>query len=143
MVTVEDILMSKGPDVIVSSRKTTVYEAARLMVEANTGSVVIKDGDVVEGIFTERDLLRRVVATQKDPAETLLGDVMTESVLSVGLSLDARDCLSLMQQHHIRHLAVMEDGALIGMISIRDVLTAEFREDEEIIHDLQDQEDQS
>jgi IMP dehydrogenase len=141
MSTVEDILMSKGPDVIVASQATTVHEAVRLMCEANVGSIVIKDGDTVEGIFTERDLLRRVVNTLKDPATTALADVMTSPVRSVELHADVRDCFRLMCELHIRHLLVMEQGALIGMIGLRDVLAAELHDDEQIIHELENKGD--
>ena len=68
MTTVEDILMTKGPDVVVTSSDTTALEAARLMSRANVGSLVIKDGAEIAGVFSERDLLKRVVAAGKDPA---------------------------------------------------------------------------
>jgi IMP dehydrogenase len=138
MSTVEDILMAKGPDVIVASQATTVHEAVRLMCEANVGSVVVKDGHEVEGIFTERDLLRRVVNTLKDPITTTLGAVMTTPVKSVELHADVRECFRMMKELHIRHLAVMEQDALVGMIGLRDVLAAELEEDEKIIHDMEE-----
>lgn len=138
MSTVEDILMSKGPDVIVASQETTVHEAVRLMCEANVGSLIIKDGDVVEGIFTERDLLRRVVNTLKDPTTTTLGKVMTSPVRSVPLAMDVRECFRLMKDLHVRHLAVMEQDVLVGMIGLRDVIAAELEDDEQIIHDMKE-----
>jgi signal-transduction protein with cAMP-binding, CBS, and nucleotidyltransferase domain len=130
MATVEDILMTKGPDVIVAGPKTTAREAVRMMCEANVGSVVIKIDDQVEGIFTERDLLRRVVAPGKSPDETELQELMTSPVRSVDLNTDVRECGQIFTNDHIRHLAVMEQGALLGMISLRDVLAIELREDE-------------
>ncbi|NBB96501.1 MAG: CBS domain-containing protein [Planctomycetes bacterium] len=139
MSTVEDILMAKGPDVIVTSRETTVHESVRLMCEANVGSVIVKDGDAVEGIFTERDLLRRVVNTLKDPTTTPLGDVMSSPVRSVELGMDVRQCFRLMTELRVRHLAVMEQDALVGMISLRDVLAAELQDDEEIIQEMEGQ----
>jgi CBS domain-containing protein len=130
MATVEDILMSKGPDVIIASPQTTVLEASKMMAEGNVGSVIIKTDESPLGIFTERDLLKRVVAKGKDPAETPLGDVMTSPVKSVSLRTSVRDCSEQITAEHIRHLAVVEEGALVGMISFRDVLVAEVKEQE-------------
>ncbi|MCD4826022.1 MAG: CBS domain-containing protein [Phycisphaerae bacterium] len=136
MATVEDILMTKGPDVIVAAPSTTVHEAVTMMCEANVGSVVIKDGGDVQGIFTERDLLRRVVAPGRSTETTELSEVMSGPIASVGLATDVRTCSNTFATKHIRHLAVMEEGTLLGMISLRDVLTIELEEDEEIIHEM-------
>jgi CBS domain-containing protein len=131
MKTVNDILMAKGPDVTVGLPETTALEAARLMNEAKCGSLVVMDGQTPVGIFTERDVLTRLVAKQRNPETATLGDLMTPQVTSVGLHTPVRQCAKVMQQQHIRHLAVMEEGALIGMISFRDVLDAELAEVEQ------------
>ena len=136
MATVENILMTKGPDVIVASKDTTVREAVNLMCEANVGSVIIKDGDIVEGIFTERDLLRRVVSPGHNTDATLLGQVMTSPVRSVDLSTPVSTCKDIFTHEHIRHLAIIEQNSLLGMISLRDVLTAKLVEDEKLIHEI-------
>lgn len=125
MTTVEQVLAVKGPDVIVASLSTTVLEAAKLMSEANVGSVVIREEGQVLGIFTERDLLRRVVAHKKDPSQIQLQEVMSSPVKSCRLNDDIRDCAEELTRTHIRHLAVIEDGALVGLISFRDVLTTQ------------------
>lgn len=139
MQTVEDILMAKGPDVIVASPGTTVLEAVRLMAEAKVGSLIVKDDDGVAGIFTERDLLSRVVARSLEPGATMLADVMSSPVESVRLTTTVDDVGIAMSRSHIRHLVVMEDGALIGVVGLRDVLAAQLREDERQLHELQDQ----
>ncbi len=136
MATVEDILMVKGPGVIVASRDTTVREAVNLMCEANVGSVIIKDGERVEGIFTERDLLRRVVSLGRDPNQTQLGSVMTSPVRSVSLRTSVTRCKDILTHEHIRHLAIVEGGTLIGIIGLRDVLTAKLEEDEKLLYDI-------
>lgn len=133
MATVEDILMSKGPDVIVTTPLTTVHEAVVMMCEAGVGAVVITDQNRVCGIFTERDLLRRVVAPRRDPNRTELHEVMTSPVRSVSLHTDVRQCGDLFTQQHLRHLAVMESDTLLGMISLRDVLAIELAEDEQLL----------
>ncbi|MBN1553650.1 MAG: CBS domain-containing protein [Phycisphaerae bacterium] len=134
MATVEDILMTKGPDIIVASSSTTVHEAAVLMCEANVGAVIIKEDDEVKGIFTERDMLRRVVVPGRNPDTTNLSEVMTSPVFSISLNTDVRECGELFTKKHLRHLAIVEEGALIGMISLRDVLSLELAEDEQILH---------
>ena len=125
--TVEDVLMIKGPDVIVTSRETTVREAARMMAEANCGAVIVLDPGQEMGIFTERDVLRRVVAVGADPQNTPLSEVMSSPVHQVPLSATVRQCTEIMTSQHIRHLAAVEEGALVGVISFRDVLSAEIR----------------
>lgn len=128
MSTVEDILMTKGPDVIIASARNMVLDVAKMMSQANVGSVIIKDDEAPAGIFTERDLLRKIVAARRDPATTPLSDVMTSPVTSVGLSTTIEECVDVLTREHIRHLAVVEDGALIGMISFRDVMAAGLRD---------------
>ena len=127
MITVEDILMGKGPDTIVATSTTTVLEAATLMAEDNIGSVIIRDGNEVKGIFTERDLLRRVVAARKDPSVIVLAEVMSSPVNACRLDDDVRECAKLLAETNTRHLAVIEDGALVGLISLRDVQAAQAR----------------
>ena len=130
MTTVEQVLAVKGPDVIVASSSTTVLEAAKLMSEANVGSVVVREEGQVLGIFTERDLLRRVVAHKKDPSQIQLQEVMSSPVKICRLNDDIRDCAEQLTRTHIRHLAVTEDDALVGLISFRDVLTAQVHDAE-------------
>ena len=127
MITVEDILMGKGPDIIVASSTTTVLEAAKLMAEDNIGSVIIRDDDEILGIFTERDLLRRVVAAGKDPSTIVLADVMSSPVNACRLDDDVRKCARVLSETNTRHLAVVEEGALVGLISLRDVQAAQAR----------------
>jgi len=121
MTTVEQILAVKGPDVIVVAPASTVQEASRLMAEANVGSVIVRDEGAVLGIFTERDLLRRVVAEGKDPSAVPVAEVMSSPVLSCRLEDDIATCAKRLADSHIRHLAVIEGGALIGLIGLRDI----------------------
>ena len=131
MTTVEDILMVKGPDVIVAAPTSTVFEAAKLMAEGNVGSVIVRSEGQVLGIFTERDLLRRVIAPGKDPAGVTLSEVMTSPVKSCRLSDDIHTCAQLLKDSRIRHLAVIECGALVGLIGLRDINAALLATQEE------------
>lgn len=124
MTTVEDILMVKGPDVIVADPETTVLEAARLMNEDNVGSVIVRKNGEIVGIFTERDLLRRVVAVRKDPASVRLAEVMSSPIRSCRLGDTVEDCARIFNESRIRHLAVIEDDALVGLIGLRDIQKA-------------------
>ena len=137
MPTIEDILMVKGPDVIVTASSSSVLEAAKLMTQANVGSVIVRDSGEVLGIFTERDLLRRVVARRKDPSSVPLREVMSSPVKSCRLGDDVQDCANMLTRSRIRHLAVVEEGELVGLIGLRDVLTAELRSTEEKVQALQ------
>lgn len=127
MLTIEDILMVKGPDVIVTSLNTTVLEAAKLMDEANVGSVIIRENDEINGIFTERDLLRRVVAKGKDPSDISVGSVMSSPVTSCRLGDDVQHWIDELAKAHIRHVVVVEDGSLIGLIGLRDMITTQLQ----------------
>jgi CBS domain-containing protein len=122
MMTVEQVLAVKGPDVIVTGPEATVLDVCKLMAEANVGSVIIREEGKVLGIFTERDLLRRVVAAGKDPSVVPVREAMSAPVLRCRLSDDVADCAKRLAGGHIRHLAVIEEGALVGLLSLRDLL---------------------
>ena len=100
----------------------TVLEVARMMVEHNIGAVpVLQDGQLV-GIFSERDLMIRVVVGGKDPARTLVAQVMTDDPLTVAPSDPLETCMTLMRRHGFRHLPVCSGRELKGVISLRDIL---------------------
>jgi CBS domain-containing protein len=138
MSTIEQILVIKGPDVIVASPQKTVLEAAKMMSDANVGSVVVREGDEIKGIFTERDLLCRLVARSRDPAATALSEVMSSPVRTCSLADDVDGVADELTREHIRHLAVVDKGALVGMISLRDVMAAQIRDTRQKIKDLEE-----
>jgi CBS domain-containing protein len=110
----------------------TVLEVASLMVEHNIGAVpVLKDGQLT-GIFSERDLMRRVVVGGKDPARTPVSQVMTEDPLTVAPNDPVETCMTLMKRHGFRHLPVCAGRELKGVISLRDIL----------LHDLDEKDDE-
>lgn len=106
----------------------TVLEVAQAMVARNIGAVpVLRDGILV-GIFSERDLMKRVVAESRDPRKTRLEEVMTEDPLSVGPAETVANCMILMRHHGFRHLPVCEGNRLLGIISLRDLILHDLTE---------------
>ena len=108
--------------------QTTVREAALLMAGANSGAVLVVEGETLAGIFTERDVVFRVIARGLDPASTPLQTVMTTEPITVHPDRTFGHALSLMHENHFRHLPVVADGKLLGIVSARDALDPELEE---------------
>lgn len=121
MTTVEDILLQKGSDVISTTTTTTIREAARKMVEANVGCILVEEAGEIVGIFTERDLLRRVIDEDRDPQTTLIREVMSSPVKACHPGDDFQECARTLAINSFRHLAVMENDEAVGVISLRDL----------------------
>jgi CBS domain-containing protein len=110
----------------------TVLETVQAMVERNIGAVPVMHNGKLMGIFSERDLMKRVVAEGRDPRSTCLAEVMTEDPLTVSTNEDLESCMSLMRRHGFRHVPVCKDGHLVGIVSLRDIL----------LHDLSEKDDE-
>lgn len=126
MSTVSTILSKKGSHVYSISQQATVLDAAKLMNEHRIGALVVSgegdQADQVLGIFTERDVLRRVVAERRDPAQTTIADVMTRQVACISPDTPVEEARAIFRQRRIRHLPVVDDnGRLQGMVSIGDM----------------------
>ncbi|HZN67541.1 MAG TPA: CBS domain-containing protein [Tepidisphaeraceae bacterium] len=122
MPSVRDVLASKGSQVLSISPDATVLDAVNLMNAHKVGALVVMDGDEVVGMFTERDVLQRVVGAAKPAAGTLVSDVMTSDVICCQPAADLDDVAATMKHRRIRHLPVCNgDGRLQGMISMGDV----------------------
>jgi CBS domain-containing protein len=106
----------------------TVLEVAQAMVARNIGAVPVLRGGVLVGIFSERDLMKRVVAEGLDPRTTRLEEVMTEDPLTVSPSESVENCMVLMRRHGFRHLPICEGKQLLGVVSLRDVLLHDLTE---------------
>ncbi len=111
----------------------TVLEASRQMVANNIGAVpVLREGELV-GIFSERDIMKRVVAEGRDPARTRVSEVMTADPLTVDIRDSIEHCMVLMKQHGFRHLPICDGKKLKGIVSLRDILLRDLTEkDEEV-----------
>jgi CBS domain-containing protein len=136
MATVKDILAKKGDFVEQVGRGSTVVEAAQRMNERHIGAVVVTDGEAVVGIFSERDLLGRVVAARKDPASTRVGDVMSTPVAVCHLNTSLDECRSVMTAKRVRHMPVVEEGRLVGIITSGDIMAAEVQVQQQTIEYL-------
>lgn len=122
MPTAQSVLDRKGTEVATVDRHATILDAARLMNERRIGALVVVDKEKVVGIFTERDILCRVVAEECDPAQTHVGDVMTSPMACCRRDTKIAECQAVMTDKRIRHLPVVEAGTLYGMISSGDIL---------------------
>ena len=122
--TVNQILNAKGKNVYSVRSTTTVYEALKVMGEKNIGAILIIDGSELKGILSERDYARKIVLKDKSSKETFVHEIMESNVFTVKLSNNIEDCMELMSEKRIRHLPVVEDGTVIGIISISDVVKA-------------------
>jgi CBS domain-containing protein len=127
---ISDLL--KRQSVISAESHQTVLEIARLMVEHNIGAVPLLQGGQLAGIFTERDLMSRVVVAGKDPARTPVSQVMTEDPMAVTPEDSLETCMTLMRRHGFRHLLVCSGRELKGVVSLRDIL----------LHDLDEKDDE-
>lgn len=120
--TVQDILAKKGTTVISITPDETVLRAAELMSDRGIGGLVVIVGGRLTGIFTERDILRRVVSQRRDPGTTKVADVMTTPVTSCAPNTPLEECAALMTSRRIRHLPVVGTNGIIGVITIGDLL---------------------
>ena len=134
--TVREMLRGKS-DVYTVEPDTTVFEALRLMADKNIGAVLVHSDQTLHGIFSERDYARKVILLGKTSRETLVKEIMTSPVISVEPHRTADECMALMTQKRVRHLPVMEQGRLVGVISIGDVVRAVVGDQQFTIDSLQ------
>ena len=116
----------------------TIAEAARYMTERNVGAVCVLEGERLVGILSERDMMKRVIAPNRDPGTTRVADVMTAKPVVVDVHEGFEKCLKVMKQANIRHLPVVEGDKLVGLVSLRDLLQVDRDEKEEEIKYMQD-----
>jgi CBS domain-containing protein len=137
MSTVRDLLVRKGTAVVDIAPQRTVLDAAHLMNEKGIGGVIVTENSVLVGIFTERDIMRRVVAAGRDPATTLIGDVMTKECVTVTADIKIAVCRAMMTARRVRHLPVVNDGGIVGLVTSGDILAYEVQQAEAQIEQLE------
>ena len=124
MKTVIDILRAKGDEVYTIAPQETVFDALKKMAEYDIGALVVVEAGRVVGIFTERDYARKMILKERSSRDTPVRKVMTDHVITVDPSTTIDVCVDLMTYRHIRHLPVIENNQLIGVVSIGDILKA-------------------
>ena len=123
MITVAEILRAKPQAAVYSVTPTTsVLEAIKLMGEKGIGALVVLDKGRLAGIVSERDYARKIVLLERSAAEIAISEIMTTDVLTVGPRDTSQQCMQLMTDRHLRHLPVLADGELIGLLSIGDLV---------------------
>ena len=122
MATVRDMIRKKDGDIFLIAPDATVFEALKLMAQHNTGALLVMSNDMVDGIISERDCVRKVELDEKNVRETSISEVMTSKVISINADEPLEECMALMLEKSIRHLPVYDGTKLLGLISVRDVL---------------------
>lgn len=122
MVTIRDLLRVKGDDVWSVTPKTCVLDTLRVMADKGVGALLIMEGSRIAGIFSERDFARAIAKTGQCILDHPVGEYMTTQVVTIEPDQSVEECMQMMTREHIRHLPVMEDRRLIGLISIGDVV---------------------
>jgi CBS domain-containing protein len=123
----------EAQETVIIGPQRSVLEAAGVMTSRQIGAVPVVDQDRLVGIFTERDILARVVAARLDPAATPVVDVMSSDLVTAEVTEAYDVCLQRMQQAHVRHLLVLDRGRLAGILSLRDLMAVDLNEKDEAI----------
>jgi CBS domain-containing protein len=137
MTTVRQVLQRKPPGVWTVGPQATAYEALALMAEMNIGAVLVIESDALVGIFSERDYARKVILMGRSSRETAVSELMSHPVVTVNPDIPIEACMALMTERHFRHLPVVEEGRLIGIVSIGDIGKAIIADQRVFIHDLE------
>ena len=138
MKTVRRLLQDKGSQVWHTSPQGSVYSALQLMAEKNVGALVVMAEEKPVGIFSERDYARKVVLKGRASSETPVSEVMTRDLLTAAPDQTVAECMVLMSEKHVRHLPVMDQERLVGIVSIGDVVKEVIAEQSATIGYLQD-----
>lgn len=134
---VKHLLDSKGHDVISVAPDLSVFDAIKLMADRLVGSLIVMDDEELRGIVTERDYARKVIIKGRSSESTRVSEIMSTDVLTTSSSQTVNQCMELMTERRIRHLPVVEDDRVIGMISIGDLVQAIIADQQEEIEQLE------
>jgi CBS domain-containing protein len=138
MKSVAAILNSKGPDIWSVVSSDTIFNAVQLMADKNIGSLLVMDDDKLVGIVTERDYARKVILEGKSSKDSTVNEVMVTHMLCVSPEQTVDECMALMTDKRVRHLPVLHEKRVVGVVSIGDLVKAVISEQQVIIEQLQD-----
>jgi CBS domain-containing protein len=137
MRTIRDILQEKGFDIYSIGPESSVYQALQLMAEKNVGALMVMSGDKALGLISERDYARKIVLKGRFSKDVPVSEIMSPEIVAIGPEEDVERCMTLMTHERVRHLPVFENGRLIGLISIGDIVKAIIEHKEETIRQLE------
>lgn len=134
---ISEILDDKGSQVWSVTPDTIVFDAIKMMADKNCGALAVVDGDRLAGILSERDYTRKIVLLGKSSKSTQVREIISGQVVTVTRDSTVQDCLKLMTKHRVRHLPVLQDGKLTGLVSIGDLVNAVISMQRTTIEQLQ------
>lgn len=137
MIKVKELLDRKGHELWYTSPDAMVYEALRILAEKDIGAIMVMKKDKLVGMFSERDYARKLVLKEKASKESKVKDIMSKEIVVVKPDDTIYDCMALMTNRRVRHLPVMENNRIVGLISIGDVVNAVIHDQKVIIQDLE------
>ncbi len=135
--TIRQLLNAKGHDVWAIAPDETVYKALEMMADKDVGALLVMDGDRLVGIFSERDYARRCILRNRRSRETKVRELMTAEVITISPSASIDEAMELMTKHRIRHLPVVEDGKVVGVVSIGDIVKTVIENQQHVISHLE------
>ncbi|MEW8689674.1 MAG: CBS domain-containing protein [Candidatus Thiodiazotropha endolucinida] len=136
MLTVNQLLQRKGYDIETIDPNATVFEALQSMADKEIGSLVVVEDKKIVGLFSERDYARNIILKGRTSKETRVKEIMSSQVLVVNPEQTTEECMAIMTEKRIRHLPVMKDSELVGIISIGDLVKAIIEEQQFVIEQL-------
>lgn len=137
MKTVSQLLQGKGGSVLSVTPESSVFAALKLMAEKNVGALLVMNGDALRGIMSERDYARKVILLGKSSHDLAVRDIMSDKVVSVTPKQTVDDCMALMTGRRIRHLPVIDNGRVVGVLSIGDLVKAVIEMQQQTIQQLE------
>jgi CBS domain-containing protein len=134
---VKDILAIKGQDIWSVGPDISVYDAIHLLAEKEIGALIVMQNDKLVGVISERDYARQIILKEKSSKKTLVGEIMTKKVVTASPDQDVSECMALMTDKRIRHLPIVANDEVVGVISIGDLIRAVISEQQSTIVDLE------
>jgi CBS domain-containing protein len=138
MYSVKDILKEKGYDVQTIAPEATVYEALKKMAGKNIGALLVMKDDNIIGVFSERDYARKIILKGKSSKESTVGELLSDRIFYVKTTSTTNECMQIMTDHRVRHLPVLDDEKLVGIVSIGDIVNKVIQDQSHTIKQLED-----
>jgi len=134
---VQHLLDGKGREIISIVQDASVFDAIKMMADRSVGSLLVMEGSKLQGIVTERDYARKVIIMGRSSESTRVGEIMSTEIVAANSTQTVNDCMTTMTNKRIRHLPVVDDGEVVGMISIGDLVQAIISDQQEAIEQLE------